>query len=89
MSEYLSDEEQVERLKSWWNENGTFLVVGLLVTIVAIGGWNYYGIHGFDNDLWVCSDNLLATDYEPDGFILTGKYVFWDPYTLRPTTRFA
>ena len=43
MSEYLSDEEQVERLKSWWNENGTFLVVGLLVTILAIGGWNYYG----------------------------------------------
>ncbi len=43
MSEYLSDEEQVERLKSWWNENGTFLVVGLLVTIVGIGGWNYYG----------------------------------------------
>ena len=43
MSEYLSDEEQVERLKSWWDENGTFLVFGLLVTILAIGGWNYYG----------------------------------------------
>ena len=43
MSEYLSDEEQVERLKNWWNENGTFFVVGLLATILAIGGWNYYG----------------------------------------------
>ena len=43
MSEYLSDEEQVERLKNWWNENGTFFVVGLLATILGIGGWNYYG----------------------------------------------
>ena len=43
MSEYLSDEEQVERLKNWWNENGTFFVVGLLASILAIGGWNYYG----------------------------------------------
>ncbi len=43
MSEYLSDEEQVERLKSWWSENGTFLVVSLVVVIFGISGWNYYG----------------------------------------------
>ena len=28
MSDYLSDEEQAERLKQWWDDNGTSLIVG-------------------------------------------------------------
>ena len=43
MSDYLSDEEQVERLKSWWSENGTSLLASLLVAVLGIAGWNYYG----------------------------------------------
>lgn len=42
MSDYLSDEEQAERLKQWWDDNGTSLIVGLIVAIVAVVGWNYY-----------------------------------------------
>ena len=48
MSDYLSDEEQVERLKSWWSENGTFLLASVLVAVLGIAGWNYYGSYQED-----------------------------------------
>ena len=48
MSDYLSDEEQVERLKSWWSENGTSLLASLLVAVLGIAGWNYYGSYQED-----------------------------------------
>lgn len=42
MSTHLSDEEQLENLKRWWRENGTQLV--LIVVLGAGGwfGWNYW-----------------------------------------------
>lgn len=42
MSDYLSDEEQVERLKNWWSENGTSLIVMLVLAIGGVIGWRYY-----------------------------------------------
>ena len=42
MSEYLSEEEQVARMKSWWDENGTSLLVAVVVGIAAVGGWQWY-----------------------------------------------
>lgn len=45
MSEQLTDEEQVEALKKWWKENGTAIIVGILIGISAIVGfwkWNEY-----------------------------------------------
>ena len=43
MSEYLDEEEQLARLKSWWDENGTMVVVAVVVAVVGIGGFNWYG----------------------------------------------
>ncbi len=45
MSEYLSEEEQIARMKSWWDENGTSLIVTLVVCVAAVGGWQWYGSH--------------------------------------------
>lgn len=42
MSDYLSDEEQVDRIKNWWSENGTFLIVMLVLAIGGVIGWRYY-----------------------------------------------
>ena len=42
MSDYLTDEEQIARLRSWWDENGTGLVVGLVVVIAGVVGWRWY-----------------------------------------------
>jgi predicted negative regulator of RcsB-dependent stress response len=42
VSDYLSDEEQLARLKSWWQRYGTSLVAGALVAVVAVGVWRWY-----------------------------------------------
>ena len=42
MSDYLSDEEQIDALKRWWQTNGTFLIVGVVVAILAVVGWRFY-----------------------------------------------
>lgn len=48
MADYLTDEEQAERLKRWWDANGTSLIVGLALTVGGIIGWRYYQSHVAD-----------------------------------------
>ena len=42
MSQFETDDQQVAALKKWWKENGTSLLVGLLVGVSALFGWRYY-----------------------------------------------
>lgn len=42
MAEYLNEDDQVAALKKWWDENGTALVVGLVVVIGGVIGWRAY-----------------------------------------------
>lgn len=42
MDEYLSDKEQLERVKQWWNEYGWFLLSGAGLAALGIFGWNQY-----------------------------------------------
>jgi len=42
---YDTEEEQVEALKRWWKENSTSTIVGLVMGIVIILGWNYWQDH--------------------------------------------
>lgn len=39
MNEYVTDEEQVERIKAWWKDNGGSVVAGLLIGIGGFIGW--------------------------------------------------
>ena len=42
MSDYLSEEEQLERLKGWWGRNGTGLLAGLALAVAGLVGWRWY-----------------------------------------------
>ncbi len=42
MDEYLSEKEQIQRIKSWWKENGPFVIAGLVLGIGGLTGWNYW-----------------------------------------------
>ena len=48
MADYLTDEEQAERLKQWWDKNGTSLIIGLIVAVGAVIGWRYYDDYTVD-----------------------------------------
>ena len=42
MADYLSDEEQVAALRKWWEENGTFLIIAVLVVAGGVFSWRWY-----------------------------------------------
>ncbi|HEY8520851.1 MAG TPA: tetratricopeptide repeat protein [Gammaproteobacteria bacterium] len=42
MDEYLSEKEQIERIRTWWRENGWYLIGGAALGALALFGWNQY-----------------------------------------------
>lgn len=42
MNEYETEEQQVEAVKKWFKENGSSLVVGVLIGVTTLFGWRYY-----------------------------------------------
>lgn len=42
MATHLDDEEDLEKLKTWWRDNWVALVGGLVIGFGAIGGWEAY-----------------------------------------------
>jgi predicted negative regulator of RcsB-dependent stress response len=42
VDEYLTDKEQLERLRQWWRENGWFLLGGVAVGLLALYGYRQY-----------------------------------------------
>lgn len=42
MAIYDTEEEQLEALKRWWKENGTSTLIGLVIGVAIIIGWNYW-----------------------------------------------
>jgi predicted negative regulator of RcsB-dependent stress response len=45
VAEHLSDDEQVEALRRWWSQNGTTLIVTLVLVILGVIGWRWYHDH--------------------------------------------
>lgn len=39
---YDTDEEQIEALKGWWDENGTSLIVGIILVLAVLFGSRYW-----------------------------------------------
>ncbi|MDD2344069.1 MAG: tetratricopeptide repeat protein [Tolumonas sp.] len=42
MDIYNSEEQQVEAIKSWWQENGKSIIAGVVIGFVGLFGWRYY-----------------------------------------------
>jgi predicted negative regulator of RcsB-dependent stress response len=42
---YKTDEEQVEHLKKWWDENGKSIIGGIALGLIAIFGWRGWQDH--------------------------------------------
>ena len=45
MEGYRTDEEQVEYLKKWWDENGKSVIGGIAIGLIAIFGWRGWQDH--------------------------------------------
>jgi predicted negative regulator of RcsB-dependent stress response len=42
MNDFVTDEEQVERIKKWWSDNGSSVIAGLVIGVGGLMGWRYW-----------------------------------------------
>lgn len=42
MSEYLTEQEQIQQLKNWIKQYGLTILTGILIALVLTGGWRYW-----------------------------------------------
>jgi len=42
VDDYLSEREQVDRIRQWWKENGAWIIVGVGGGILALVSWNWW-----------------------------------------------
>ncbi|WMS88857.1 YfgM family protein [Pleionea litopenaei] len=40
--EYNTEEQQLKAIKEWWNENGTSIIVGVVIAVGGFFGYNWY-----------------------------------------------
>ncbi|NBC96218.1 MAG: tetratricopeptide repeat protein [Deinococcus-Thermus bacterium] len=45
MAELTTDDEKAEAIKKWWKENGTAVVVGIVVGLALVFGWRAWSQH--------------------------------------------
>lgn len=65
MSDHLTEEEQLARLKAWWQENGISLVVGVLVVVAGVVGWRWY--ESYQQERLTTASDLYQEFQEADG----------------------
>jgi predicted negative regulator of RcsB-dependent stress response len=45
LDEYLSDKEQIERLRAFWRDNGWYIIGGVALGAALLLGWNRYNAY--------------------------------------------
>ncbi len=40
--DYETEEQQLEAIKKWWNDNAAMIISGLVIGVASIFGWQYY-----------------------------------------------
>nr|WP_298716303.1 tetratricopeptide repeat protein [uncultured Steroidobacter sp.] len=45
VEDYLTDRDQEEALRTWWRENWSWILGGVVLGLVLLGGWQYWKIH--------------------------------------------
>jgi predicted negative regulator of RcsB-dependent stress response len=76
---YNSEEQQVEAIKSWWQENGKSIIAGVVIGFVGLFGWRYYNSYVQQKNEASAAEyqqimQVLANQHEK-GFAEVAKFV--------------
>ena len=58
VDEFSTEDEQVEAIKKWWKENGTSLIIGVVLGLSALFGWRYWTDYN-ENQMAAASDAYM------------------------------
>ncbi len=74
MDDYLSEQEQWERLKRWLRENGPWAVAGVAIAALAVAGWRWWDARKEQALLAASSDyQALLTAFTHNDLAAAGK----------------
>lgn len=80
----LSDDEQSERLKAWWKENGTSVITGAVLGLAVIGGVNYWRYYKADQAESASSLYEQVLEGQGDEAALDAGRQLMDEYSSTP-----
>lgn len=80
MHDFETEDQQIEALKKWWNENGTSLIVGLGLGIAVLFGGRYYMNMQKEHsasagDLYFLAADQMAKNNESDAQQTTSRLI--------------
>ncbi|NOR51942.1 MAG: tetratricopeptide repeat protein [Gammaproteobacteria bacterium] len=76
MEIYQTDEEQVDAIKEWWDQNGKSVIVGLVIVLGSVFGWNKWNEHqqGLSASASSRYEMMMAqVEKDPDGAVAMGE----------------
>ncbi len=87
MDEYLTDQQQAEKLRRWWKENGTFVIAGLVIGVGGLFGWRQwedYKLEQAENASAVYEQLILAIGGNRGNEAAEQLLVLTDEYSRSP-----
>lgn len=91
----LSEKEQIERIRGWWNENGNYVIVGVVVGVGLLFGINYWRNQtqntqlGASTQFEELANEVAENRLEPAQEIATGIYEQYPDTIYAAQTRLA
>lgn len=91
----LSEKEQIERIRGWWNENGNYVIVGVVVGVGLLFGINYWRNQTLNTQLGASiqfeelANEVAENRLEPAQAIAAGIYAQYPDTIYAAQTRLA
>lgn len=75
MDDLLSEKEQIEQLRSWWSENGGYVIFGVAAGALLLFGINYYKNSKLEEQLEASALYETLTNYVANGNLDDAEFV--------------
>lgn len=89
MDETLSEKEQIEEMKAWWKENGSYVIAGLILGVGGIWGFNAWRSSQLDTQLEASALYELLVEEVADNRLEPAEELAGDIYSNYVETIYA
>lgn len=84
---YVSEKEQLEAIRKWWNENGKYIAIAVVIGLMVGLGWRYLNIfekRRAENAGMVYASILQAEAKKDDTTVLGGTQILMNRFSGTP-----